>query len=89
VEVKARHVAKYTLFVSRDLFDMDAPLEVITNGKRSFRGHVAPDTRFMILQAAEDDDRSMVFWGKVTIDVRKPMEEEKGGGEGEEDDSEF
>jgi predicted esterase len=84
IAVRVRNVARYTLYISRDLFDVGQPIEVSTNGKGSFKGMVEPDTVFMLARAAEDCDRTMVFWGKIEIDLRKAPEEK-----GDEGDSEF
>ncbi len=80
VEVRTRNVARYTLFVSRDLFDVRKPLTVTTNGRASFEGFVAPDAAFMLERASADEDRTMVFWGKIEIDARKAAGEEEGRG---------
>ena len=64
IEVTVRHVAQYTLFLSSEQFDLDRPIEVITNGQPSLARLVEPDARFMLEQAAEDLDRRTVYEAK-------------------------
>lgn len=79
--VRARNVARFTVFVSRDRLDVEKPVRVETNGERSFEGMVKPDVAFMLERAAEDNDRTMVYWAEIPIDV---------GADGEDDgESEF
>jgi hypothetical protein len=81
VTVRARNVVRFTLFVSGDLFDLDEPLVVTANGRKVFEGFVAPDVSFMIFQAAQDEDRSMVFRGKVEVDLGAKEDPDEGESE--------
>jgi predicted esterase len=69
IDVVARAVARYTLFIRRGAFDLDQPIEVVTNGTESFHARVKPDLAFMLEQAAEDDDRSAVYCAKIEVKV--------------------
>ncbi len=69
VDVRTRGVRRYTLFLSRELFDLGSDIEILTNGERSFRDKVRPSLKAMLEAAAEDKDRSMVYWAKIEIEV--------------------
>jgi predicted esterase len=69
IDVTARAVARYTLLISREMFDFDRPIQVFTNGAESFNAQVKPDLDFMLEQAGEDDDRSAVYSAKIEIQV--------------------
>ena len=70
IAVKVRNVAKYTLLIDRQQFDLAKPIRVLTNGKESFNEIVKPDLRFMLTQAAVDNDPSTVFCGRIEIEVQ-------------------
>jgi len=69
IEVTARAVARYTLLIRRGLFDLDQPIQVVTNGAESFHARVKPDVSFMLEQAAEDDDRSAISCARIEVKV--------------------
>jgi acetyl esterase/lipase len=69
VEVTARGIARYTLLIRRGMFDLDQPIQVITNGAESFHARVNPDVGFLLEQAAEDDDRSAISCARIEIKV--------------------
>ena len=71
IQVHVRHVARYSLYIARTLLDMTRPVEVRTNGEVSFRGRVEPDLAFLLEQAGRDQDRTMLYLGKITVDLRK------------------
>ncbi len=73
VDVTVRNVARYTLLISSELFDLNEPIVVVTNGVETFSGIVEPDVRFMLEQAARDADRRAVYESKVEI-VVPPVE---------------
>lgn len=70
IDVRVKNVAKYTVFISQDMFDLNRDIEIYTNGKLSFKGRVKPDLEFMLRQVAEDMDREMVYDNKIEIKVR-------------------
>ncbi|MHC4777343.1 MAG: carboxylesterase family protein [Planctomycetota bacterium] len=82
IEILSRNVARCTLYVSRDMIDVDKAVKVKNGGTVLFEGFVTPDVNCMLEMAARDDDRTAVFWGKIELDLR-PREGK------EEDDSEF
>ncbi len=69
IEVTARAVARYTLLIRRGMFDLDQPIQVVTNGALSFHARVKPDVGFLLEQAAEDDDRSAIFCARIDVKV--------------------
>ncbi|MFI5456702.1 MAG: PDZ domain-containing protein [Isosphaerales bacterium] len=69
IDVTARAVARYTLLIRRGTFDLDQPIQVVTNGVESFHARVKPDLAFMLEQAAADDDRSAVYCAKIEVNV--------------------
>jgi hypothetical protein len=69
VEVTARAVARYTLLIRRGMFDLDQSIQVVTNGAESFHARVKPDVRFLLEQAAEDDDRSAISCTRIEVKV--------------------
>jgi predicted esterase len=69
ISVKVKNVAKYTLFVRRGMFNLDEPVIVRTNGGETFNAKVQPDVEFMLSQAAQDNDRTMVYISKIEIKV--------------------
>jgi predicted esterase len=73
VAVTVRNVARYTLLISSELFDLNEPIVVVTNGVETFSGIVEPDVRFMLEQAARDDDRRTVYEARIEI-VVPPVE---------------
>jgi poly(3-hydroxybutyrate) depolymerase len=70
IDVQVRHVARYSLYLSRDLVDLDQPVEVVTNGEVSYQGLVEPDIAFTLAQAGRDQDRTMLYAAKVTVELR-------------------
>jgi hypothetical protein len=69
IDVTVRSVARYTLLIRREMFDLNREIEVTTNGVKSFQGLLRPDLPFMLEQAAEDDDRSAVYCAKIEVVV--------------------
>jgi Oxidoreductase family, NAD-binding Rossmann fold len=69
IDVTARAVARYTLMIRSEMFDLDRPIQAFTNGAESFNARVKPDLDFMLEQAGEDDDRSAVYSAKIEIQV--------------------
>ncbi|PIP11882.1 MAG: hypothetical protein COT45_03500 [bacterium (Candidatus Stahlbacteria) CG08_land_8_20_14_0_20_40_26] len=73
IDVKVKNIGAYTVFISRDQFDIDKDIEIYTNGELSFKGKIKPDIEFMLRQATKDMDRSMIFIGKIEIAVKKKI----------------
>jgi len=73
IDVTVRNVARYTVLVSSTQFDLARPIVVTTNGAETFSGVVEPDVRFLLEQAARDEDRQAVYEGRIEI-VVPPVE---------------
>ena len=69
IEVKTRNVAKYTVLVNREQFDLSKPIQLFTNGKESFQGIVEPDVRFLLTQFAADNDRTTIYCARIEVVV--------------------
>lgn len=69
VEAKTRGVARFTLLLSPDQFDLSRPVTVVVNGRTVFEGVVQKSTRTLVEWAARDDDRTMLFAVELPIDV--------------------
>ena len=67
IDVAVRNVAAYTLFLSSEMFELERPLVVTTNGAVTFDGVVETDLRFMLERAAVDNDRSTVYEAGLQI----------------------
>ena len=70
IDVRVKNIAKYTLFISRDQFDLSKDIEVYTNGRLSFKGRVKPNLEFILREAAENMDREMIYDNKIEIKVK-------------------
>jgi hypothetical protein len=75
IDVRVKHVAKYTLLIDSKMFSLDEPVQVLTNGAETFNAKVKPDLVFMLKQAAQDNDRTAVYCAKIEIKV--PAKEAK------------
>lgn len=69
IDVKAKNIAVYTLFISDEQFDLAKDIEVYTNEELSFKGKVKPDIEFILRQYAEDSDRTRIYSNKIEIAV--------------------
>jgi acetyl esterase/lipase len=69
IDVTARAVARYSLLIRRDMFNLDQPIQIVTNGAESSNSQIKPDLEFMLQQAAADDDRSAVYSARTEIPV--------------------
>jgi len=69
IDVRVRHVAQFTLFLSSEQFNLSQPLEVYVNEQIVFDDAVQPDLRFMLEQAVVDLDRETVYEAVVTLAV--------------------
>jgi hypothetical protein len=67
IDVKARNVARYTILVDREQFDLSKPIQLFTNGKESFQGIVEPDVRFLLTQFAADNDRTTIYCARIEV----------------------
>jgi hypothetical protein len=69
IDVTVRNVSRYTLLISGEQFDLSRPIVVSTNGVEVYSGVLEPDVRFMLEQAARDEDRAIVYEARIEIVV--------------------
>ena len=62
-------IGAFEIFVSQRTIDMAKPVTVTVNGADAFSGTVVADPVFMLTQAGEDDDPSLVYRAKIEIKV--------------------
>ncbi len=67
--VTSAGIGSFELLLSPRIVDMTKPVTVTVNGAQTFSGVVAPDASFMLSQAAQDEDPSLVYHAKLPIDV--------------------
>ncbi len=70
VDVRARGIRAFDLYLSEPLFDLSTPVTVRVNGETAHEGVVAPDLRFLAGQASADGDRTMAYLARLKIEVR-------------------
>jgi hypothetical protein len=70
VEASTRGVRAFTLLLSPDEFDFNAPIKVVTNGRVAFEGKVQKSLATLLTWAARDNDRTMLFGAELTIQVK-------------------
>lgn len=68
-DVKTRGVRRYSILVAGEMADLEKEIEVVTNGKPSFRGVVAPDARVILEEARRFRDRELLFVNRIAVDV--------------------
>jgi membrane-associated protease RseP (regulator of RpoE activity) len=78
INVRVKNVARYTLFVNREQFDLDKPVRVLTNGEETSNDTVKPDLVFMLEQYAADNDRTMVYCAKIEMKVPEKEAKDEG-----------
>jgi len=74
IDVRVRHVARFTLLLSGQQFDLSAPLIVRVNGQTQFEGRVQRDVQRMLEQAVSDLDRTAVYEALLTLEVDRASE---------------
>ena len=67
IEVTARHVRQYTLFLSLSLLNLDREILIRTNGVTTFKGHVEKDLSLLLREARRNPGH--VVAAKVTTSV--------------------
>ncbi len=72
IDVETRGVKTLTVFLSDAMVDLSKDVEIRTNGRLSFRGHVDADARAILEEARRFKDRALVFQARVAIDVDAP-----------------
>jgi len=69
IDVTTRDVQRYSVLVSDEMLDLGKEIEVFTNGALSFRGQLEPDAQVVLEEARRYRDRTLVFAGRITVDV--------------------
>ena len=69
IEVNTERVRRYTLFLNDALVDFSEPLTVVTDGRTSFQGTVAPQVETLLRNARRRRDVDTLFPAQLTIDV--------------------
>ena len=69
VETSSNGVKAYTLLLSPDQFDFNAPIKVVANGRTAFEGKVEKSVATLLKWAGHDNDRTMLFGAELKIDV--------------------
>jgi len=66
-DVKTRGVQAFTLLLSPDAIDFSKPVRVTVNGKVAHDGIVKPDVATMLIWAARDQDRTMLYGAELHV----------------------
>ena len=69
IEVNTERVRRYTLFLNDALINFSEPLTVVTDGRTSFQGTVAPRVETLLREARRRRDVDRLFPAQLTIDV--------------------
>ncbi len=71
VYVKTNNIIKYSLLLSPKHFDLNAPIEIYTNGILSFKGFASKNINTLLKYYIEDIDREMLFASELEVKVGK------------------
>jgi hypothetical protein len=69
VRIRSGGVADFTLLLSPDAFDFDAPVVVVVNGKTAVETRVERSVGTLLKWAARDNDRTMLFGAELHVTV--------------------
>jgi predicted esterase len=69
VTVDTYHVRRFTLLISPDVFDLESPIRVVTNGDVVFEEMVRPDPATLMKWAAVDEDRTMLYAAEINVEL--------------------
>ncbi|MHC4600712.1 MAG: hypothetical protein ACYS47_17095 [Planctomycetota bacterium] len=69
VAVETSKVRKFSILVSEKMFDLKKEIEVVTNGKTSFKAKVPGDPKVLLEEARRYNDRELVFHARITVEV--------------------
>lgn len=67
IEITAKRVRRYSLFLNDRMVDMTKPVTVITNGALSFEGTVTPSLEVLLRQARQRQDPRQLFPVHLTV----------------------
>ena len=68
-EAETRGVERFTLLLSPDVVDFDAPVAVMVNGETVFDEMVERDVAALLTWAARDNDRTMLYAAELPVRV--------------------
>jgi dienelactone hydrolase len=68
-EASTRGVEAFTLLLSPDVVDFDAPVTVVVNGEAVFERPVERDVETLLAWAARDNDRTMLYGAALQVRV--------------------
>jgi len=77
VHVLTNGVKRFTLLISPDHFDLEKPITVYTNNVLSFEGLLVKDNGVLLKYFTEDNDRTMLFAGELSIKVGREFKGKK------------
>jgi acetyl esterase/lipase len=69
VNASTKGVASFTLLLSPDKFDFAKPVSVVVNGQRAFEGRVEKNLMTLLMWAAVDNDRTMLYGAELRLKV--------------------
>lgn len=69
IRVRSAGVARYTLLLSPDAFDLDQPIVLEANGSVAFRNLVPASVETLLRWAARDADRTMLYAAELPVNV--------------------
>jgi len=70
IAASTQGVRGFTLLLSPDEVDFQAPIKVVTNGHVAFEGKVEKSVPTLLKWAAKDNDRTMLFGAEIKIRVK-------------------
>ncbi len=76
IDVEVKNIEKFEIFISHTQFDITKPITVLVNGEKYNNDIIQPDIRFMLSQFCTDNDRKMIYYGKLSITVKKAVKSE-------------
>jgi poly(3-hydroxybutyrate) depolymerase len=71
IEVRTRHVRRYTLFLNDRLIAYGKPVTIVTNGQVSYEGPVTPGVETLLREARHRQDRHLFFPVQLAITVER------------------
>jgi len=71
-DARTEGVRRYRLLLSPEAVDFARPIRIVTNGAVSFEGRIEPSAATLLLWAAVDDDRAMLFGADAPVEVETP-----------------
>jgi hypothetical protein len=69
IDVRVRRIAAFELYLGPDLVDLGRPVTVKVNGRAVHEGPVASDLAFLLSQWQADEDPTMLYHARLSIEV--------------------